>query len=673
MNARLHRIIRWTFLLTLAIAVSVIGQATTSSPTHLKVGLYKTELYDGAAWVTAFDTSTLVPIDLVTSPGSVFGSGNIPVGTYGKIRFTLKNEILYSGLDGACSATDAPLLVDNALGAAAPVTLTFATAAAGGGTSWYSNGSDAHPLLMVGSVDVAAGATTRVNLIFNTASTLLCDVGVFALNAPTVSVASYVVPAATAFAGGDYWAMHYRAALNTSFLGRNPDGTLIPPSTEDDWALVRRYTRYVSGWGFKLRFSVPDASGHGTATIVTDGIEHRHRVDQSGGCTDCGIIAGGAGGAVLNYTISADNRLTITEPGGTGAFWGAFSRDFNTLIGVNMEGGNEGTEIIMGVKVGIAQDMAGVYAWNGYGADLGYPIVSGVTGSVANQLGVSGDFGWIDLSVLGNIEFSSHVDINDPALTTAFANAATYTHAGGGPGFTSISTDSSGIFTFSSGEGVWLALSPDGNVAIVASGTNDIDPAHSTPGVEERHHLSYGLVLKQDVPAGTYTAAAMAGTYIVAAAWDEVHIASPSAPASCSTGTNAVLGSASCGSGVHPANGASYGEVTLDASGAVTFSFTDVNDLGVVTSETGTGTFTVEPQCFGVDGTGARLSFSDATCTGGRKLDMVIVRDASGEVAKLFIGDGGDVLTFFDPKSINPAATGVVGLHRSLGNAVRIR
>ena len=184
-------------------------------------------------------------------------------------------------------------------------------------------------------------------------------------------------------------------------------------------------------------------------------------------------------------------------------------------------------------------------------------------------------------------------------------------------------------------------------------------------------------MLKQ-APAGTYTAAALAGTYILAAASDNVLITIPPI-VPCTPGSEAVAGSTSCGTGIHPENGATYGELTLTASGAITYSFTDVNDLGVVTSTSGSGTFTVEPQCFGLDSStpadpNDRLAFTDSACSGGQNLDMVIIHDpdTGSSPAKFFIGDGGDVLTFFDPQSIAPIA-GQAGKSRSLGNAARLR
>ncbi len=231
-RTRLHPILSLLVLAgALLVGSSAFTAITNADPTSLQVRLFKTELHNGSAWVTVFDNSAGVAVDLVTNPGAAFGTGTIAVGTYNKIRFTLENTLLYSsGVISTCSAaTNASFPIDNAAAPTAPVTLTFATASATppGGTSWYSNGSDANPLLMTGAVQVESGMTTNVNLQLNTQNTLACDSGsnTLTLNSPTMNVASRVV-AATAFAGGDYWVTHFN--IQRSPL-RNPDGTVKKP------------------------------------------------------------------------------------------------------------------------------------------------------------------------------------------------------------------------------------------------------------------------------------------------------------------------------------------------------------------------------------------------------------------------------------------------------------
>jgi len=682
-RTRLHPILSLLVLAgALLVGSSAFTAITNADPTSLQVRLFKTELHNGSAWVTVFDNSAGVAVDLVTNPGAAFGTGTIAVGTYNKIRFTLENTLLYSsGVISTCSAaTNASFPIDNAAAPTAPVTLTFATASATppGGTSWYSNGSDANPLLMTGAVQVESGMTTNVNLQLNTQNTLACDSGsnTLTLNSPTMNVASRVV-AATAFAGGDYWVTHFN--IQRSPL-RNPDGTVKKPSTytETDWATVRGQTGYHLGWGARATFSPPDASGNGTATIVTDMTEHRHRVDQTGGCADCGIIvSSGLLGAVLTYTLSASNELTITVPGG-GTARGAFSRDYNTLIAADTDGADAGQDLVMGVKVSTtAPTMSGLYAWNGYSMDLDY-ITAPTPNPAAASTHVSADLGWINLITGGDgLGYNGYLEVSDPSLTTASGHTATRSEAMAT--VPAIVPAANGIYTDSTNEGLWLAVSPTAEVAFVASGTNDTDPSRTfTDGAgntHTRHNLGYTLALKQD-PARTYTATDVAGTYILAARWDDVGFGTPgiigtTPPDGCRTFPDDISGSAACGTGVHPRAGSNYGRFTLSAAGTVTYDITETNDLGVVSSMTGSATFTVRKECIGLS-SGVRLALTDVTCSGGRRLDMVVLNDGVKDFVKFLIGDNGDVLTFFDPQSVDPTSPSA-GKSRSLGNAVRLK
>jgi len=482
-----------------------------------------------------------------------------------------------------------------------------------------------------------------------------------------------VIPRPRAFTGGDYWVTHLNASRG---LLINPDGTVRDPSTytEDDWALARRNTRSYLGWGFKFQFSPPDASGNGTVTIVQNGTEHRHQVDQTT-CTDCGIVPFTTPTAIV-YTITRDNQLTITDTVRGDAWRGAFSRDFNTIIAAAMEGNDAGKDMLMGVKAATtAQTMTDLYAGASYEVNFNYPYDSGIPGfsSIADMLALGADLAWFDLSTTSpaGIEFESGASISNPALVTAFANASTsnYVDMDPLPGAVDIGAD--GTHTSTADDGAWMALSPDGEVAVVASGINDIDPRYSD-AARQSHHEGLGMLLKQ-APLGTHNRARLAGRYILINRWDNVYITIPSPITDCYTGAGSVAGSVSCGAGIRQSNGMSYIDFTLRASGDVSYSVTNVTDLGEMTSETGTATFTVETQCYGVV-SGVRLSYGDPVCTGGRMFDVMIVRDTTsgGEMARFFIAAGGDVLTFFDPKSIDPAAAGVVGLSRSMGYAVRI-
>ncbi len=489
-------------------------------------------------------------------------------------------------------------------------------------------------------------------------------------------LAGRIAPTPRAFGGGDYWVTHLTVSRN---LLRNLDGTYRDPATytESDWALVRQYTGYHLGWRLKARFSAPDATGSGTITIIDNGLEHRHMVDQTG-CTDCGIIPGTVTSPTLAYTLDANNRLTITDPVSPSVQHGAFSRDFNSLIAAATAGRDAGKFLIMGVKVATAaQTMTGLYAMNGYGVDFDYPVDPLTTpptvSPVASLLSIGANLSWADISLTGGgLEFTSRTDIHDPALTTAFADAATYSRSTAPSGVGSLSIGPDGTYTDLTNEGDWLAVSPTGQVAIEASGINDLDPRFTT-ATNDRHHESHGLLLKQPRRVGTFSSRDLAGTYIVVGQGDDLSFTVPSPVTDCHVGPDAIAGSISCGTGLRQRQGTMYGEFTLIASGTMTINANDISDLGVVTPTSPvTGAFSVETECFGFVG-GVRLLFTDPICAGGKLLDVVVARDSTGTVfVKFFIGDGGDVLAFFDPKSIAPAS-GSVGRSRSFGYAVRIR
>src|SRR5712692_144609 len=106
-------------LLALVGALLIGGNAftaiTNASPASMQVMLFKTELHNGSAWVTVLDNGAGATVDLVTNPGTAFGTGTIAVGTYNKIRFTLGNTVQYSGTSAPCPpAVNAPFLIDNA-------------------------------------------------------------------------------------------------------------------------------------------------------------------------------------------------------------------------------------------------------------------------------------------------------------------------------------------------------------------------------------------------------------------------------------------------------------------------------------------------------------------------------------------------------------------------------
>jgi hypothetical protein len=439
------------------------------------------------------------------------------------------------------------------------------------------------------------------------------------------------------FTGGDYWITH----LNVS---RFTDGIPVPPVMPEDKALQRARTGYFLGWRGKVRFSAPDSTGAGTLTLLEDLLEHRHMVDQTH-CPDCGLVHGAAAGLTFNYALGANNRITITDPTYGDIYNGVLSPDHNFIAIVNTGGGKDtGRDLSMGVKVGTAQTMDGLYAGNGLGVDLSFPTGS----AVASYLHFSQNPIWVNFGALfTQYEMESAFELRDPALTTYFETHDTHNHFTPPAGLPAVlTTGPDGAYENFVDDGFWLALAPNGNVGIVASGINDIDPRWSD-ATRAQHHLSHGLFLRQEA-AGTHNTRTVAGDYAI------------------------VSRHGSFADGVHNLE-VSYGDLTLDASGTASASLVVVNDLGATRAESGTGTYTVETQCFWATGLSAadRLFYDDPVCAGGQRLDVIVLRDATKVVAKFFIGAGADVLTFIDPQSFDPTYINV-GRDHTFGHAVRL-
>ncbi len=444
-------------------------------------------------------------------------------------------------------------------------------------------------------------------------------------------------PAERFFTGGDYWITHFN-------ISRHTDGIPIPPVTPEDKALQRARTGYFLGWRGKVRFSAPDSTGAGAITLLEDMPEHRHMVDQTY-CTDCGLVTGAAAGLTFNYALGANNRIIITDPIYGDINNGVLSPDHNFIAIVNTGGGRDtGRDLSMGVKVGTAQTMAGLYASNGLGVDLSFPTSS----IVADRLRFSQNPAWVNFgAAFSQYEMEGAFELRDPALTTYVETHDTqnyFTPPAGLPVVLTTSPD--GTYENLGDGGFWLALAPNGNVGIMANGINDIDPRWSD-ATRAQHHVGYGLFLRQEA-AGTHNIRTVAGDYVV------------------------VMRDASFRDGVHNM-AVFHGDFSLDGRGAASWSLTKVSDMGVITSEVGTGTYTVSAQCFGAttEDPLTRFAYSDPVCSGGQLLDVIELRTPTEVLAKFFIGDGANVLTLFHPGTFDPADPRV-GHDHTFGHAVRL-
>ena len=332
----------------------------------------------------------------------------------------------------------------------------------------------------------------------------------------------------------------------------------------------------------------------------------------------------------------------------------------------------------MAVKAASAPvTVSGLYALDSYYNFLNYQQAAGMPAPdpAATFWSLNSQVVWADYDTIERFAFTDIMQIYDPTLSGASGHAAVSLGTGGGLGPST--SDPDGTLTITTSQGVWHAVSPDGQVRITAQGTNDsFPPATDANGTTVyRHMLGSQLSLKQD-PAVMFTAADVVGTYFLAARRDDVAFAAPGTigmtpPAACASVSIDEPGSATCGTGVHPRWKMTWGHVVFNANGTAKLDLTEFNDQQQETPVTITGTFLVRKECFGNSGI-SRLPWDDPVCTGGRILDVLVVIDGTADIAKFFIGRGGDVLAFYDPTGFAPVA-GLAGRSRWVGSAVRLK
>jgi hypothetical protein len=632
------KILARTALTLSLLASSGLALASTSSgnPTHLNVGLYKTELWNGTQWVAVFDAASPTTVDLVTNAGGAFGQGAIDPGTYSKIRFTVANTVAYQapaiGGVGGCSASSSSFEI--ATGAGAKVTLTFATAAAGGATDWYANGSDATPLLMSAPIAVQDGQTTRIALQFQTADTVVCSGTTISVDAPGLAVTSTVVPSLPAFTGGTYWFTHYNSSRGWD-APRGDPSTLTAAQLAD----LRSRAGYYLGWGGKVVLSAPDANGIGTISFPAGLMEHRRQVNEAG-CTDCGIVPAKLPSGPMTYAIDANKRLEIG-----GNMHGAFNADFTVMVLVGIEGTGEGQDLILSVKQGGAQNLTGTFATATADTEVSFDPTAQT--SIASQLYTAQNFGWVAFDPAAVTTqaaiYTSDTSLTSPTLTPGSGfgwNYGTKNISGqlGLPTSLVVGADGTGSMSLN-GDNMWIAAAPGGQVGIMAGDT--AGTGHIRSPTETRYEQQNFLFLKQG-PVGTHTVADLAGTWTIVSRQDESRTLN-GAPA------DFIL-----------TKGAQYGSVVWDLSGNLSFDVTKNDDLGVVGSEAGVGTLAMVPggACIGATAgetqtTADRSAWNESPCR-GKKLDLAVLTAGTGaqakEVAWMVFSEDGKTAVIVDPE-----------------------
>jgi len=364
------------FALLLAAAAAfgtfyISGDLEANDPSSVKVTLYKAEFYadKNSSPVLVSNTPTGVLVDLVQNPGDAFGQGTVEAGSYKRIKLSVENQILFSefaiGNCGTGPLTDEPMLIDGALASTAIVDLYFATPDDGGQSGWTANGSADVPFLMQKAIEVVAGATTDVDLRFQTAGKLYCDAGgAPKLLPPTVEVL-YTVSApppagvcTDAAVAGEFFFYHY--AMRGSIYNSATGEKWVNPSLGD----IIRSSDVVSGWG-TMMINAP-TSGTGTWGVYMTNVynatsnpgmaEHRHRLaswTNTTGNDNEGYfpsVSSGPADMIMGGTYTkSGQRMTFYFPEG-GSFQGAVNPTCDIFAGVSLTGGDN--DFIYAVKKG---------------------------------------------------------------------------------------------------------------------------------------------------------------------------------------------------------------------------------------------------------------------------------------------------------------------------------
>lgn len=339
----------------------VLQKPEAESPSSIKITLFKTELLadKNAEALLVFESTEGSEADLVNSPNSLFGEGEVAAGEYKRLKLTLKNSILYSGPNPCVGnpIQDEMIKIDSSKGENESVELYFATAEDGGSTGWAANGSSQTPFLLQNPIVVKDGKSTVLKLIFNTVNTLQCIGGSPTLIPPTITVVNYVEEPSlsTCSFPAEYWFTHFNTHVSLY-----KDGNLLEPTL----ASIFDRTEIVSGWGM-VRFGQPDSSGMGTFSIsvskkAEEGgmAEHRHELSElqclPSSPEDVTCETGYHNPLSPDVQQPFSGRYTIAGGKmimevGEDSVIGALSKDCSFFIGVNISKQGE-NDIVVAVK-----------------------------------------------------------------------------------------------------------------------------------------------------------------------------------------------------------------------------------------------------------------------------------------------------------------------------------
>ncbi len=421
-------------------------KAKAADPSGVHVTIFQTDLFTAAAGtsVTVFTDAAGKTVDIVGNP-DVFGSGTVIAGTYKRIKFTVQNQVSFSGpnpapsglCSGLTSTVSGTFLIDQTKSAMDHVDLYFATSDDGGSSGWTSNGTMNYPFLIQSPVQVQANMNTIVKLIFNTAGTLVCSsANTVTVTPPTMTALNYVVqpPSASCTFPAEYWVVSYN--LFNSLTTTNPTF-----QQELERAGVD------AGWGI-MTFNAPDPATHvGTwsmeSSLTYDNggqAEHNHMLSRlsdgvSGNYND-GFFNPSSTMGYNSGTISATYTLNggrIILSSGGWSMEGAFSNDCSTMVGVSITGASD-NNLIYGMKKpsGLAATLPldTTYVGIGNGLEVQYDM-SGTAPYPTQGFTLGNQF-----TVFTTANSGQFFEWNPKLFLSALSSSGTTTWASSGPGNT---------------------------------------------------------------------------------------------------------------------------------------------------------------------------------------------------------------------------------------------
>ena len=344
-------------LCVLALGLHGVLTAEEYDPTSFEVGLHRTDLLTGAgdpSPVNVFDgAGVAASVDLVNNPGDVFGEGDVPEGTYNRMKLTLANLVSVAGTNPCNLAAYAGTFrIDDGLPPDSQVQVYFATAQDGGDSMILADGSAGTPFLMMSPIVVEAGETTVVRLAFYTSGSLVCKGGTdVEIRPPTISVASFIEGEPRVVSPeGEYWFSHFN--LNAHLFDESTADWIDPETATVDVLLNRILGG--TGWG-SLTLNAPDAvTGVGSWEIIdaswrSGGLgEHRHNFARWDTSSDEGYYETSPE-LPFQGTYQLTGNHIFLKLGGSSVMEGYIADDGRSFIMVNIAG-VDNSDVVFAIK-----------------------------------------------------------------------------------------------------------------------------------------------------------------------------------------------------------------------------------------------------------------------------------------------------------------------------------